>query len=125
VQKNKVLVLGFIVMLLITLALSGCLPVQAPEGEAEEGGTSSTAFLVIMLVLIFGMFYFLMIRPQRRRQKEHDQLMEDLKKGEDVVTVGGIYGKIESLSQESVILKLESGTTIRVARGSIAGKRPK
>ena len=78
--------------------------------------------LIIFLVFIFGMFYFLMIRPQRKRQKEHQQLVEELKKGDKVITAGGIYGQIESLSQDSVVLKIESGT-IRIARTSIIGKR--
>jgi preprotein translocase subunit YajC len=66
-----------------------------------------------------------MIRPQRKRQKEHQQLMEELKRGDKVITAGGIFGVIESVSEESVVLKVESGATIRVARNSIAGKREK
>ena len=81
--------------------------------------------IVVFLVLIFVMFYFLMIRPQRRRQKEHDELVRGLKVGDRVITSGGIYGKIKSISQDSVILEIESGATMRVARNSIAGKRGK
>jgi len=81
--------------------------------------------VVVFLVLIFGMFYFLMIRPQRRRQKEHEELMHGLSIGEKVITSGGIYGKIKSISEESIVLEVESGAAIRVARGSIAGKRGK
>ena len=64
-----------------------------------------------------------MIRPQRKKQKEQQEVVEQLQKGDKVVTVGGIYGQIESLSEDSVILKVESGMTMRVARGGIAGKR--
>jgi len=92
-------------------------------GEAGEEG--SIVPMVIFVVLLFAMFYFLMIRPQRKRQKEQQQLMSDLKKGDRVVTAGGIYGQIESVSEDSFVLKVESGTTIRVARNSVTNKRSK
>lgn len=113
---------GLIVGLLITLLvfIGGCAPV--PEGE-EGGGFDWT--LIIFLVLIFGAFYFLLIRPQRKRQKQHDELVQELQKGDRVLTAGGIYGVIESISDESVVMKIESGTTIRVAKGSVAGRREK
>jgi len=112
--------LGLIVGLLSSLVvfIGGC---ALPEGD--EGGFDPT--LIIFLVLIFGMFYFLMIRPQRKRQKEHEELTQELKKGDRVVTAGGIYGQIESISEDSVVLKVESGATIRVARNSIGSKRSK
>ena len=112
---------GLIVGLLITLLvfIGGCAPV--PEGE--EGGFDWT--LIIFLVLIFGTFYFLLIRPQRKRQKQHDELVQELQKGDRVITAGGIYGVVESISDESVVLKIESGMTIRVAKGSVAGRREK
>jgi len=71
------------------------------------------------------MFYFLMIRPQRKRQKEQQQMIEELKRGDRVVTAGGIYGVIETVSEDSVVIKVESGATMRVALGSVALKREK
>jgi len=112
--------LGLMVGLLVTLLafIGGCMP-----PEEGEGGFDWT--IIIFLLLIFGVFYFLIIRPQRRRQKQHDELMQELKRGDKVITTGGIYGVVESLSDESVVLKIESGATIRVARGSVAGRREK
>ena len=81
--------------------------------------------MIIFLVLIFAVFYFLMIRPQRRRQKEHQQLVEELKRGDKVITAGGIFGVIESVSEDSIVIKVESGATMRVAKGSVALKREK
>ena len=108
-----------IVMLITLLAVAvGCVP--PPEG-AEPQGLDWT--MIVFLVLIFGVFYFLMIRPQRKRQKEHQTVMQELQKGDKVVTAGGIYGTIESISDDSVVLKLEGGTTIRIAKNSVAGKR--
>ena len=69
--------------------------------------------------------YLVLIRPQRKRQKEHQQLIEELKRGDRVITAGGIYGQIESVSDDSVVLKVESGATMRVARSSVTVKREK
>lgn len=119
--KNRILNLVLVVGLLITLAfISGCALTGTPEG-GEEGG--SIAPLIIFLVLIFGMMYFLMIRPQRKKQKEHQELMSELRRGDRVITAGGVYGVLESVSEDSVIIKVESGATMRVAKGSIATKR--
>jgi len=98
--------------------IGGCVPTEAPEG-----GSGSMLPLIIFLVLIFGLFYFVMIRPQRKRQKEHESMVQQLQKGDKVITAGGIYGVIESTSEDSIVLKVESGTTIRVARGSVVGRR--
>ncbi len=118
-KRNRILNPVLIVGLLITLAfVGGCVP---PEGGEGEGG--SIAPLIIFLVLIFGMFYFVMIRPQRKKQKEHETLMAELRRGDKVITAGGIYGVIESTSDDSVVIKIEDGTMIRVARSSVAGKR--
>lgn len=82
----------------------------------------SIIYIVVFLVVIFVMFYFFMIRPQRKKQKEHEELLGQLRNGDRVITAGGIYGQVESVSQDSVVLKVESGATIRVARNSIVGR---
>ena len=116
-KKNKMLNSGLIAGLLIaTVCMGGCVP-----AEGAEGGFDPT--IIIFLVLIFAVFYFLMIRPQRKRQKEHQQLVEELKRGDRVITAGGIYGQIETISDDSVVLKIESGTTIRVSRSSVVLRR--
>jgi len=88
-----------------------------------EGGFEGIAPMIIFLVLIFAMMYFFMIRPQRKKQKDFQDLMSMLKKGDKIVTAGGIYGQIESINDESAIVKVDSGATIRVARGSITTKQ--
>ena len=75
------------------------------------------------MVVIFGLMYLVLIRPQRKKQKEHQQLIDELKKGDRVITAGGVYGQIESVSDDSVVIKVESGVTMRVARNSVALKR--
>ena len=120
-KRNKILILTLVGGLIISLVfIGGCL---APvEGEDEAG---FDWMWIVFLALIVGVFYFIMIRPQQKRQKEHRQLMEELKRGDRVITAGGIYGRIESISEDSVLLKVESGATIRVARGSVSGVQEK
>ena len=115
--KNKILALGLIGGWLISIVFAGgCVPQETPEGGFDW-------MIILFLILMFAIVYFLMIRPHRRRQKEHEELMAELRKGDRVITAGGIYGQIESISEDSVILKVESGATMRVARGSIVTKR--
>ena len=114
---NAGLITGLLIAALVFIG--GCAPADT---GGEEGGTSILP-MIIFIILIFGLFYFVMIRPQRRRQREHETMVQELQKGERVITAGGIYGTIESLSEDSVVLKVESGATIRVARGSVLGRR--
>jgi preprotein translocase subunit YajC len=115
-KLNLALVVGLLISLLVFIG--GC---YTTPTETEGGGFDWT--IIIFLVLFIALIYFLMIRPQRRRQKEHQQLMEGLKRGDRVITAGGIFGVIESISEDSVVIKVESGATLRVAKGSVALKR--
>jgi preprotein translocase subunit YajC len=122
--KNKILSLVLILSLVVVaVVIAGCVPTETPtggeEGTTTSGGIQSYLPMIVILVLLFGMFYFLMIRPMRQREKKHDQMMEQLHVGDKVITAGGIYGEIKSISEDSVILKIESGATMRVTKGSI------
>jgi len=79
--------------------------------------------MIIFLVAIFAVMYFLMIRPRQKQQKEHEEMMKELRPGDRVIIAGGIYGQIESLGEETAILRIESGATMKVARNSILGKQ--
>ena len=104
----------------VLIGLAGCVPNGGSPAEGQSGGM--TQMIVIMAIFI-AIFYFLLIRPQRKRQKEHSQLLEELRKGDKVITSSGIYGTIDSIGQDSIVLRVESGTTLRVTRDSIGGKR--
>ena len=117
-KKNRILNLGLIVGLLLSLvAMGGC----APAG-AGEGGITSFLPIILMLALVIAMFYFLMIKPMRQREKRHDELVEELSPGDRVITAGGIYGQVESISEDSIVLKVESGAKIRVTKGGIISR---
>ena len=75
--------------------------------------------LIVIVVVMFVMFYFFLIRPMRQREKKHDQLVQELERGDMVITAGGIYGEIERIDEDSIVLKVESGMTIRVTKGCI------
>lgn len=124
---NKILKIGLVAGLLVTalVVFSGCFGATSTSDNGTSSGSSASSIwpMLIFLVVIFALFYFVMIRPQRKRQKEHQTMMEGLQKGDRVVTAGGIYGTIESLSEDTVVIKVEGGTTLRVARGSVAVRR--
>jgi len=78
--------------------------------------------MIVFLVVIFAVMYLLMIRPRQKQQKQHEAMMQELRAGDRVIMAGGIYGQIESIGEETAILKIESGATMKVARNSILGK---
>jgi preprotein translocase subunit YajC len=93
---------------------------QAAEGEEAAG--SAWGVLLVYAVIIGGLFYFLMIRPQRTRMRRHEELVGALEIGDEVTTIGGIYGTIEHMDDESAVLQIEGGGRMRVARRALAGK---
>jgi preprotein translocase subunit YajC len=84
---------------------------------------TETIGMIIFLVAIFAIMYFLMIRPRQRQQKQHEEMMKEIRPGDRVIIAGGIYGQIESITEETAILRIESGATMKVARGSILGRQ--
>ena len=98
------------------MAMGGC---QAPGGEGG-GGTSPLAFLPF--VLIFVLFYFLILRPQQKQGKKKEELLKSLKRGDNVITAGGIYGKIMNITEDDIVtLEISKGVSIRIARSGISG----
>ncbi|MDQ3986532.1 MAG: preprotein translocase subunit YajC [Actinomycetota bacterium] len=77
---------------------------------------------LIFLVLLVGLFYFMLLRPQRKRVEMHRRLMESLGDGDEVVTIGGVFGTVESLGNDDVVLQVAPGTSIRVLKSAIARK---
>jgi len=94
---------------------------EAAEKTTSTGGYDYL-FLPIMLILFGGIFYFMLIRPNRKRQKQMTEMAESLKRGDRVMTAGGIHGEIESVGDTSVVLLLEEGSKLRMAKSSIIRK---
>ena len=77
---------------------------------------------IVMVVLLFAMFYFFMIRPIRRREKKHDEMVLELERGDMVITAGGMYGEVDRIDEDSIVLKVESGAKIRVTKGGVLAR---
>jgi preprotein translocase subunit YajC len=80
---------------------------------------------LLPLILIFVVFYFLIIRPQQKRAKEHKAMIDGLKLGDEVVTAGGILGKIRNLNDNFVHVEIADNTEVKVQRGQILQLMPK
>ena len=87
--------------------------------QAEAGQQGSQWSFWIMMILIFVVFYFLIIRPQTKKQKELQAQREAMKKGDKVVTAGGIYGEIKEVQETSFIISIAKDVTIKVSKDSV------
>ena len=96
---------------------------HAAQGGAPEANPMWT--FVVPMVLMVGIFYFLLIRPQQRKAKEHRQLLDNLKRGDRVITNGGIIGTIISIEDQIVNLEIGDKVRIELARPYVQGFAPK
>ncbi len=94
---------------------------MAAAGPAQDSGISS----IIMLVLFGLVFYFLLIRPQSKRQKEHKSMIDSMEKGDEIVTNGGLIGKISKIDDNMIVLKINDNNEVMIQRGMIATTLPK
>jgi len=91
-------------------------------GQAAAGGDQPSFLVSIFpIIALFFIFYFLSIRPQMKKQKAHQALLSELKKGDEVLTSGGIFGTIEGLTEKFITLAIADGVRIRILRGNIIG----
>jgi preprotein translocase subunit YajC len=87
------------------------------QASLGGGGILGQVFLFGSIILIM---YFFMIRPQQKKQKETKKFIEEIKKGEDVVTIGGIHGKVYSVEADTVHLELDRGVKVKVEKSAIS-----
>ena len=92
--------------------------------QAATGGGSSGLMQMAPLVLIFVVFYVLVIRPQSKKAKEVQNMLKELKKGDDVVTQGGLIGKVSGIKDNELTLQVQEGVRIRVLRSAVTGLYP-
>ncbi|HOM96896.1 MAG: preprotein translocase subunit YajC [Acetomicrobium sp.] len=87
------------------------------------GGQAGLLGMMWPLLLFIVIFYFLLIRPQKKRQKQHQDMLNSIKRGDQVVTAGGIYGTVRDVKDDSFILEVSDGVKIRVLKNAISFKR--
>ncbi|MCC7200565.1 MAG: preprotein translocase subunit YajC [Gammaproteobacteria bacterium] len=97
----------------------------AQAQAAGAAGGQSALLQLLPLVLIFVVFYFLLIRPQTKRAKEHKEMVAKLANGDEVVTTGGILGKVTSVNDNFVTVEIASGVEIKVQKFQVAQLMPK
>lgn len=110
--------MSFLLDMLIT-------PAYATTAAAAPNAGQGFMSLLPMVVLLGVFMYFMIIRPQSKRAKDHKSLMGNLKKGDEVVTIGGVLGRIEKLSDDFITLTIAEGVNINVQKNAIANCLPK
>ncbi|NNE36974.1 MAG: preprotein translocase subunit YajC [Gammaproteobacteria bacterium] len=93
----------------------------AQAASPQQGGGS----FLVMMVIFFVIFYFMLMRPQMKQAKEHKKLIENLNKGDEVVTSGGLLGKISLIEENFIILEVASQTEVKVQKQSVTSLLPK
>jgi len=94
------------------------------QSASASGGGSAALLQFVPLVLIFVIFYFLMIRPQQKRMKDHRALIDAVKKGDTVVTGGGLIGKVVRVDEREVEVEIAQGVRVRVVKSTLTDVQP-
>ena len=105
----------------ISEAIAAEAPAAAAGAQPQGGGLEP----LIMLGLLFVLFYFLLIRPQAKRAKEHKNMVQALAKGDEVVTNGGILGRISEIDDSFLTVEIASGTEVKIQRNAVTSIVPK
>lgn len=95
------------------------------QAAAQPGSPASSMFQIVFLIGLFVIFYFLAIRPQRKRQKEHAQMVASLGKGDEVVTSSGILGKVVKVEEDFVVLQVADNVELKFQKISVHAVLPK
>jgi preprotein translocase subunit YajC len=90
-------------------------------GAGGGGGQGSSFTAFIPLILMFAIFYFLLIRPQQKKSKAHKETLTNLKKGDQIVSSGGLHGVITGLTDDIVTMEIAPKVRVKISRGSVAG----
>ena len=90
------------------------------QAWAQAGGQANAFTSFLPLIVIFVLFYFLLIRPQQKRAKEHKKMVDELAEGQEVGTAGGVLGKVASVNNDWITLEVSDGVSLKVQRGTIS-----
>jgi len=89
------------------------------EGAPAGGGMGGIISSVVFLLFFIAIFYFMLIWPQRRKQRQHRELVENLKRGDEVITSGGIIGRVKKVNKDNIILEVEEGMTLKILKDAV------
>jgi preprotein translocase subunit YajC len=95
------------------------------DAWAQTEGQTDTLVSLLPLVVIFAVFYFLLIRPQSKRQKEHKELVANLSAGDEIVTAGGVLGKVTDVKEQFLHVEVADGVELKIQRQTIGAVMPK
>ena len=93
--------------------------------QGAGGGQTGTLELILPLLLMFGIFYFLLIRPQQKKAKEHKNMVTALKKGDEIITTGGIFAKVTDIDETFMTCKIAENVEIKVQSHAVSTVLPK
>ena len=133
---GKIIIIAVIAVsiILIGIVASGCnLLVPTAAGGSTTVATNADGTVVqpsflakygtwIWLIVLVVAFYFLLIRPQRTRAKTQQDLLGNIQRGDEIVTVGGIFGKVKDVSSDSIIITISSGVDVKITKSAVAKK---
>lgn len=92
------------------------------SGQSGTGSQGGGTGMIVMMLAMFAIFYFLLIRPQQKQQKAHRAMIDALKKGDKIVSNGGLHGVISGLSDDTITMEVAPKVRVKISRGSVAGK---
>jgi preprotein translocase subunit YajC len=107
--------------IILSLIITAFIATGCPLPQGGEGAAGSPLTAILPFVLIFVLFFFLILRPQQKQQRQRDEMLKNLKRGDTVITTGGIFGRILNIDGDVVTLEIAKGINVRAARSGIAG----
>lgn len=96
---------------------------QAPQAQGQAA--PNPLALPMMLVMMFGIMYFLVLRPQQKKRKEHDRMVSELKKNDEVITTGGIHGTLVNVKDKTFTIRIDDNVRIEVSKSAVSGVKSK
>jgi preprotein translocase subunit YajC len=93
---------------------------SSPGGEAAPGQGRLLTHMIIPLVLIFGVMYFILVLPQKRRERQRKEMLDAIRKGDEIVTIGGIHGEVVRAGEKKIVVDVGGGHAMTFSRAAIA-----
>ncbi|MBD8899898.1 preprotein translocase subunit YajC [Rhodanobacter sp. DHG33] len=101
------------------------LPMSFTLAQAAPGAAGGGLSMIIMMVVLFGLMYFMMIRPQMKRQKEHRTMVSALAKGDEVVSNGGLAGRVDEVGETFITIEIAPNVKVKLQKGAVSQVLPK